>query len=97
MVDTAEQVWEASEAQASFAEVFEAAMTGAPQVLQRRDGREVVVVSRDYYDRTRPSLKAYLLANGYAGDEEDAFDRAMRDIREGPPIPFAPRDVDLRD
>jgi multiple sugar transport system permease protein len=29
------------------------------------------------------------LAHGYAIAEEDAFDRAMRDVREGPPIPFS--------
>jgi hypothetical protein len=33
------------------------------------------------FEKTRLSLKNYLLTEGYAGDDEDAFDRAMREIR----------------
>jgi hypothetical protein len=33
------------------------------------------------FEKTRLSLKNYLQTEGYAGDDEDAFDRAMREIR----------------
>jgi prevent-host-death family protein len=97
MPSTAEKVWQAAKARESFAELVEGALAGTPQVVRRRDGKEVVVVSREHYERTKPSLKSYLLTQGHAGEEEDAFDRAMRDIREGAPIPFGPRDADLGD
>ena len=46
-----------------------------------------VVVSRDYFEKTRPNLKTYLLTEGFAEDGEDAFDRAMQEIRrEGSPF-----------
>ncbi len=94
MADVAERVWQAGSARESLADIIEGAIAGTPQVVQRGDGQEVVVVSRDYYERTRPSLKDRILALAYAGDEEDAFDRAMRDVRVGPPI-FAPRGIDF--
>jgi hypothetical protein len=94
VADVAEKIWQAGSARESLADIIEAAIAGTPQVVRRSDGQEVVVVSRDYYGRTRPSLKDRILALAYAGDEEDAFDRAMRDIRVGPPI-FAPRGIDF--
>jgi prevent-host-death family protein len=79
--------WQAAEARHRFSEIVDAAVEGHAQFVKRRDGKEVVVVSRDYFERTRPTLKTYLLTEGFAEDGEDAFDKAMRDIRrEGSPF-----------
>ena len=74
--------WQAADARHRFSDVVDAAVAGEPQVVRRRDGREVVVVSKECFERTRPNLKTALLNNGYAGDEEDEFDRAMRQIHD---------------
>ena len=74
------KTWQASDARQHFADLVEAAVHGEPQFVTRRDGKEVVVVSRSYFDKTRPTLKDYLLTAGFAEDGEDAFDRAMREI-----------------
>ena len=48
---------------------------------------QVVVVSLEYFEQNRPTLKSYLLSEGVSEATEDAFDRAMRDIRtEGSPF-----------
>jgi hypothetical protein len=78
--------WQAAHARARFAELVEAAIEGRPQFIRRRDGHEVVLVSRDYFDRTKMNLKTYLLNAGFAGDEPDAFDAALRDARTGPQL-----------
>jgi prevent-host-death family protein len=78
------KVRQASDARQHFSDLVDAAVHGEPQFVTRRDGMEVVVVSRGYFDKTRLTLKDYLLTAGFADDGEDAFDRAMRDIdREG--------------
>ena len=82
--------WQAAEARQHFSEVVDAAVEGKPQFIRRRDGHEVVLVSRDYFDRTKMNLKTYLLTAGYAADAPDAFDEAMRDVRSRLP-PLAPR------
>jgi PHD/YefM family antitoxin component YafN of YafNO toxin-antitoxin module len=71
--------WQAAQARARFAELVAAAIEGRPQFIRRRDGHEVVLVSRDYFERTKLTLKTYLLSAGYAGDEPDAFDAALAD------------------
>src|SRR3981189_1616082 len=81
--------WQAAQARAHFAELVAAAGGGKPQFTRRRDGNEVVLVSRAYFDRTKMSLKDYLLSAGYAGEEPDAFDEAMRTVRGSLP-PLAP-------
>jgi hypothetical protein len=58
---------------------------------RRRDGREVVSVSKEPHAKTKPNLKSYLLHAGYA-EEKDVFDLIMKDVRSGPPL-FAPRDA----
>jgi prevent-host-death family protein len=79
--------WRAAEARNRFTDLVDAAMEGHPQFVRRRDGREVVVVSREYFETMRPTLKAYLLAEGFAEGAEDSFDRALREIRdEGSPF-----------
>ena len=75
--------WQAAQARAHFANIVDAAIDGRPQFIRRRDGHEVVLVSREYFDRTKMTLKKYLLTAGYAGDAPDAFDEAMRDVRDG--------------
>jgi prevent-host-death family protein len=93
MADT----WQAAEARNCFSEVVDAAVGGAPQFVRRRDGREVVVVSREYFDQNKPNLKSYLSASGYADSEEDAFDVAMRGVRSDGVPSFEPRNAKLED
>jgi prevent-host-death family protein len=89
--------WQAAEARNCFSDVVDAAVDGRPQFVRRRDGREVVVVSKEYFEETRPNLKSYLVTSGYADSEDDAFDIAMRSLRsDGIPL-FEPRKVDLKD
>jgi prevent-host-death family protein len=84
--------WQAAQARAHFAELVEAAVEGKPQFIRRRDGNEVVLVSRAYFDQTKMNLKDYLLNAGYAGEEPDAFDEAMQTVRNRLP-PLAPRSL----
>ncbi len=80
------QEWQATRARAAFPEIIDAAVEGVPQLIRRRDGKEVVVVSRDYFEANRPDLREYLLTAGYA-EEHDAFDDALRKVRETGPRP----------
>jgi prevent-host-death family protein len=84
--------WQAARARNRFSEIVDAAIDGRPQFIRRRDGHEVVLVSRDYFDRTKMNLKTYLLTAGYAGDEPDAFDKALETVRSRLP-PTAPRSL----
>ena len=84
--------WQATKARAGFAEIIDAAAAGSPQLIRRRDGKEVVVVSRDYFEAHKPNLRDYLLTSGYA-DEHDEFDEAMQKVRESSSAFFAPRAV----
>jgi hypothetical protein len=60
--------------------------------VRRSDGREVARASRQCLEPAGPSSKDYLLSSGYAGDEEDAFDRALRDVRrDWPPLLYSRR------
>jgi prevent-host-death family protein len=86
--------WQVPEARQRFSELLDAAVDGEPQFIRRRDGREVVVVSRELFDKIKPNLKNYLLTAGYAEDADDAFDVAMRTARDGLPM-VPPREVDL--
>ena len=89
-------IWQASDARQRFSELVDAAVEGHPQFVQRRDGREVVVVSREYYEQTKPNLKSYLLTAGYADDEEDDFDIALRSVRRDWAPLLNPGDIDLQ-
>ena len=89
------RTWQASDARHKFSDVIDAAVGGEPQFVKRRDGRQVVVVSLEYFEQNRPTLKSYLLSEGMSEETEDAFDRVMRDIRaEGSPF-ITPGTADL--
>jgi len=93
MTDT----WQAAEARHRFSDVVDAAVEGRPQFVRRRDGREVVIVSKEYFEETKPNLKSYLMTSGYAEAGDDAFDIALRNVRtEGPPL-IQPRKIDVKD
>jgi len=96
-LQVADDVWQAAEARQRFSELVDAAVEGHPQFVRRRDGREVVVVSREYFEHTKPNLKSYLLSSGYAGEEDDAFDIAMRGVRSDCAPLLQPRNVELKD
>ena len=87
---------QAAEARHHFTDVVDAAVEGDPQFIRRRDGREVVVISREYFEKTKPNLRQYLLTAGYAKAEDDAFDDAVRAVRDEGAAAFAPRDTDLK-
>jgi hypothetical protein len=88
--------WQATKAREALPEIIDGAVAGIPQIINRRDGKEVVVVSREYFDATRPNLKDYLLRAGYA-DERDAFDDALDQIRESGGGFFRPRPIEIED
>jgi len=90
------QEWQATKARSAFAEIIDSAVEGIPQLIRRRDGKEVVVVSRDYFEAHKPNLRDYLLTSGYA-DEHDEFDDAMRKVRESGSAFFSPRAVNLEE
>jgi hypothetical protein len=72
--------WQAAVARHRFSEVVDAAVAGRPQFVRRRDGKEVVIVSREYFERTRPDLKSVLLSFQF-GEPGDAFDQALDEAR----------------
>lgn len=73
-------VWQAGVARHRFSELVDAAVDGNPQVVRRRDGREVVVVSKEYFEQTQPSLKTVLLSHRF-GERDDSFDKALKEAR----------------
>ena len=84
--------WQSARARNHFSEIVDAAIEGRPQFIRRRDGNEVVVVSRRYFDKTKPNLKTYLLGAGYVDDMVDAFDTALGEARkQGPALAPRPR------
>ncbi len=77
--------WQASSARHKFSDIIDAAVAGQPQFAQRSGGKEVVVVSRDYFDSTKANLKTFLLNEGYSGPGEDEFDAILADVRADAP------------
>ena len=73
--------WQAAQARHHFTKIVDAAVAGKPQYIRRRDGQEVVLVSKDYFDRTKANLKTYLLSAGYAEEGDDEFDIALSGVR----------------
>jgi prevent-host-death family protein len=90
------KIWQAAEARHRFTELVNAAVHGEPQFVERRDGTAVVVVSREYFEKTRPTLKDVLLHQGFAEDD-DLFDKALRDIRREGRLSFRPRPVNFKE
>ncbi len=88
--------WQATRARTAFPEIIDAAVDGVPQLIRRRDGKEVVVVSREYFDANKPSLRDYLLTAGYA-EEHDEFDDALRKVRQQGMAAFSPRPLKFED
>lgn len=90
---SAERISGASEARANLPELVSGALEGAPQVIRKRTGEEVVVVSRADYERMKPTLKDYLLRSaGAAGsDDDDALQEALRRVRSSGAEGMAPR------
>lgn len=73
--------WQASTARHQFSRVVDAAVAGRPQFVVRRDGREVVVVSKEYYERTKPDLKSVLLNFKFSHQDDGSFDAALAEGR----------------
>jgi prevent-host-death family protein len=71
-------VWQAGVARHRFSELVDAAVDGRPQVVRRRDGRQVVVVSMEYYEKTKPNLKSVLLSHRF-GERGDEFDEVLQE------------------
>jgi prevent-host-death family protein len=94
-----ENVWQATEARARLPAVMEAALSGKPQVIRKRTGEEVVVLSRTDYERMKPTLKEYLLHSaGVAGDDDDeSFEAALRQVRATGAMGFAARRTNRRE
>lgn len=75
------EVWQASVARSRLSDIIDRAVAGHPQLIQRRDGVEVVVMSRDTFDRMTPDFKDFLLGSGYDGAGEAEFDQIMSQVR----------------
>lgn len=75
------RTWQSSEARHKFGDLVDAAVDGEPQLIERRDGKKVVLVSKDYFESTKPNIKTFLLNRGYSGEGEDEFDRILLDVR----------------
>ena len=84
-------VWQAGAARHRFSELVDAAVDGRPQIISRRDGGEVVVVSKDYYERTRPNLKSVLLSHRF-GERGDLLDTVLEEARATLGTTLAPED-----
>jgi prevent-host-death family protein len=72
--------WQAANARHHFSQLIDAAVGGRPQFIRRRDGQEVVVISKEYYDRTKPTLKSVLLSHRF-GERGDVLNQALEDAR----------------
>ena len=74
------KTWTANEAQARFNDMTADAQA-TPQVIALPDGKKVVVVSQDYFDKAEHAIKLPLMTGGFAGPGESDFDRAMQNVR----------------
>jgi prevent-host-death family protein len=88
-----ERAWQASEARANLPAVMEGALAGVPQIIRKRTGEEVVVLSRHDYERVKPTLKDFLLRSAGSGRQEnDPLDEVLREGRTTGTMGFAPRE-----
>jgi prevent-host-death family protein len=86
-----ERVWQASEARANLPKVMSGALSGLPQVIRKRTGEEVVMVSRADYEQMKPTLKEYLLRSAGAAGDDEALDAALRRVLATGAAGFFPR------
>lgn len=70
--------WQAAAARHHFSEVIDAAVEGRPQFVRRRDGHEVVVVSKEYFEKNKPDLKSYLKSARYESQPDTDIETALR-------------------
>jgi prevent-host-death family protein len=91
-----DRIWSASDARHQLAEVMQRALAGEPQTIRHRSGGEVVVISKNDYDRIKPTLKDFLLRSaGAAGDDDDAaFQEALQRVRATGAAGFTPKWAD---
>ena len=82
--------WPSTKARGAFSALIDAAVEGTPQLIRRRDGKEVVVISREDFEAGKPGLRDYLLTAGYSEDH-DSFDDALAQIREDGAAILIPR------
>lgn len=71
------KVWSASDAKVQFDALVEAASKGEVQHIRADDGSEVIVMSKEQFDRSVSSLKMALLTGG-AGQSGDALDDQVK-------------------
>lgn len=71
-----EALWQAAQARHQFSDLLDRAAAREPQIVRRRDGTEVVMISRNAYEEVRPRLGEYLLTHGYA-DLDDPEERIL--------------------
>jgi len=72
------KVWSASDAKVQLDALVEAAANGEPQRIRTDDGKEVVVISKRYFDETIPQLKMALLTGEKTGQAGDALDDTLK-------------------
>jgi hypothetical protein len=77
------KIWSASDARANFASLLNDAASGQVQTIERRDGTEFVVVAKQQFMKSRPSLAAYLadLDTGLSEQASDEWLQAMKDAQ----------------
>jgi prevent-host-death family protein len=77
------KIWSATEARANFAELLNEAAAGQIQQIERRDGAEFVLVSKQLFIATRPGLAEHLadLNTGLDEQQSEAWLQAMRDAQ----------------
>lgn len=88
------KAWQVSEARSHFADVVDRALAGVPQVIRKRGGDEVVVVSKEAWDRAKPNLRDYLLSSSATAEEYEAFEQGLQRARM--PV-FRPGSAKLKD
>jgi hypothetical protein len=90
-------VWQTSEAQSHLTELVDAAIGGAPQVVRRPDGREVVVMARKVAEAAKPDahetqdgVQAWFLNNNLKLAEDDPFFTYLEEARDHLSATFDP-------
>ena len=94
------KIWTLQDANDNFTAIFDAAASGEPQYIARRDTPVAVVVSSEDYDlmnrvlkRNAPSFVDMLLAMPQSDSDEELFERITWDT---PPFDFGdPEDFDV--